>query len=75
MIAAAFIAAELAVSGTSPAELVFPAMLGVHALIGVGEALITAGALAFIGRVRPDLFLLRPDRATAETPAPAAVAA
>ncbi len=63
MIAAAFIAAELAVSGTSPAEVVFPAMLLVHTAIGLGEALITAATLAFIGRVRPDLFNLRPDRA------------
>jgi cobalt/nickel transport system permease protein len=63
MIAAAFIAAELAVSGTSPAQVVFPAMLAFHAFIGVGEALITGAALAFIGRVRPDLFNLRPDRA------------
>jgi cobalt/nickel transport system permease protein len=32
-----------------------PAMAGVHALIGIGEALITVGALAFISAVRPDL--------------------
>lgn len=70
MIAAACIAAELAVSGTSPAELVFPAMLAVHAFIGVGEALITGAALAFIGRVRPDLFDLRPDRASRPAPSP-----
>jgi cobalt/nickel transport system permease protein len=63
MMAAAFIAAELAVSGTSPAEVVFPAMLAVHAGIGIGEALITGAAVAFIGKVRPDLFDLRPDRA------------
>ena len=30
-------------------------MLGVHALIGLGEALITVAALAFIMQVRPDL--------------------
>ncbi len=30
-------------------------MLGVHALIGLGEALITVAALAFIFRTRPDL--------------------
>ena len=63
VIAAAFIAGELAVSGTSPAEFVFPAMLTVHAAIGVGEAIITAATLAFIGKVRPDLFNLRGDRA------------
>jgi cobalt/nickel transport system permease protein len=56
---------ELIVSGTSPAELVLPAMLGVHAFIGVGEALITAAALAFIAATRKDLLDLRPDRAAA----------
>jgi cobalt/nickel transport system permease protein len=46
---------QLWLSGTARLDIVLPAMLGVHALIGVGEALITAGALAFILRVRPDL--------------------
>jgi cobalt/nickel transport system permease protein len=46
---------ELWSSGTSPAAVVFPAMLGVHALIGLGEALITVAALAFIMQVRPEL--------------------
>ncbi len=46
---------ELAVSGTSPLGVALPAMLGVHVLIGLGEALITAGALAFIRQARPDL--------------------
>ena len=54
---------ELIVSGTSPAEVVLPAMLGVHIFIGVGEALVTAAALAFIATARPDLLDLRPDRA------------
>ena len=40
-------------------------MLGVHAFIGIGEALITAAALAFIAATRKDLFDLRPDRAAA----------
>jgi cobalt/nickel transport system permease protein len=30
-------------------------MAGVHAIIGIGEALITVGALAFIRQTRPDL--------------------
>jgi len=46
---------QLWLSGTSTLNIVMPAMLGVHALIGVGEALITAGALAFIMQTRPDL--------------------
>jgi len=46
---------ELWLSGTSHLQVVIPAMLGVHALIGLGEALITVSALAFILRTRPDL--------------------
>ncbi len=46
---------ELWLSGTSPLQAVIPAMLGAHALIGLGEALITVSALAFILRTRPDL--------------------
>jgi len=63
---------ELIVSGTSPAEIVLPAMLGVHAFIGIGEALITAAALAFIATTRPDLLDLRPDRAAAAAASAAA---
>ncbi len=44
---------ELAFSGTSPLELVLPAMVGVHVFIGIGEALITAAALGFIRRRGP----------------------
>lgn len=46
---------ELWLSGTSDLQIVIPAMLGVHALIGLGEALITVSALAFIMQTRPDL--------------------
>lgn len=46
---------QLWLSGTASLGVVIPAMLGVHALIGVGEALITVAALAFIFRTRPDL--------------------
>ncbi len=45
----------LAFSGTTTLAVALPAMLGVHALIGIGEALITVGALAFIARTRPSL--------------------
>lgn len=55
MAAAAATAVQLAISGTAALELVLPAMLAVHALIGIGEALITVGALAFIRVTRPDL--------------------
>ena len=47
---------QLWLSGTGKINIVVPAMLGVHALIGIGEALITVAALAFIFRTRPDLF-------------------
>jgi len=46
---------QLWLSGTARIDLVVPAMLGVHALIGLGEALITVAALSFIFRTRPDL--------------------
>ncbi|MCA9907546.1 MAG: PDGLE domain-containing protein [Anaerolineae bacterium] len=48
-------ALELALSNTAALEITLPAMLGVHALIGIGEALITVAALAFIQQTRPDL--------------------
>jgi cobalt/nickel transport system permease protein len=48
-------ALELAISGTSPANIALPTMGAVHALIGIGEGLITMGALAFLAAVRPDL--------------------
>jgi cobalt/nickel transport system permease protein len=51
-------ALQLALSGTSPANIAVPAMAGIHALIGVGEGLITVGALAFIYAARRDLLKL-----------------
>ena len=48
-------ALELALSGTSPANIAVPAMGGIHALIGIGEGLITLGALAFLWTTRRDL--------------------
>jgi len=55
MAAALLACTQLWLSGTSPAGVVFPAMLGVHALIGLGEALISVAAVAFITQTRPDL--------------------
>jgi cobalt/nickel transport system permease protein len=48
-------ALQLWLSGTSNLQTVMLAMLGVHAVIGIGEALITVAALAFILQTRPDL--------------------
>lgn len=55
MFAALVTALMLGFSGTSAFTVAVPAMLGIHALIGIGEALITVGALAFILRTRPTL--------------------
>ena len=52
-------ALQLAASGTTPLELTLPAMVGVHVLIGIGEAVITVAALGFIAATRSDLFALR----------------
>lgn len=46
---------QLWLSGTSQLGVVIPAMMGVHALIGIGEALITVFAVGFIMQTRPDL--------------------
>ena len=48
-------AAELALSGTAPWGLVFPAMAGIHMVIVAGEAVITALVMAAVARTRPDL--------------------
>ena len=45
----------LAFSGTTSLAIALPAMLGVHALIGIGEAFITVAALTLINRSRPAL--------------------
>ena len=52
-------AVELGISGASPWGVVLPAMGGVHALIGIGEGLITVAVLAFLRVTRPDLLTLR----------------
>jgi cobalt/nickel transport system permease protein len=55
MVGAIATAVELALSGTSPLGVALPAMGGVHALIGIGEGLLTVFALSFITATRPDL--------------------
>lgn len=47
---------ELALSGTSPANIAIPAMAGIHALIGLGEGMITVAALVLMIAARPELF-------------------
>ncbi len=46
---------ELSLSGTASAAIILPAMVGVHALIGIGEGLITGGILTYLITTRPDL--------------------
>jgi hypothetical protein len=46
---------ELAAAGTSPLEFSLPAMMSTQAIVGVGEGLVTASAVAFLSRSRPDL--------------------
>lgn len=76
MVGAAATAAELAISATIPLGTVMPAMLGVHALIGVGEAVITVAALSAVLASRPDLIGLAKfgpepgDRASPPGPTP-----
>ncbi|MGB2895203.1 MAG: energy-coupling factor ABC transporter permease [Anaerolineales bacterium] len=48
-------AIELAISGTSPLLLGLPAMAGVHAIIGLGEAIITIGAIGLLQASRPQV--------------------
>jgi cobalt/nickel transport system permease protein len=77
MLGAAATAVELGISGTVPLGTVLPAMLGAHALIGVGEAVITVAALSAVLAARPDLVAvadLRPAELRSPAPAPRAVA-
>jgi cobalt/nickel transport system permease protein len=69
MAGAAATSLELALSGTVPLATVLPAMLGVHLLIGIGEAVITVGAVGAILATRPDLIAVR-DLAPAEVSRP-----
>ncbi len=48
-------ALEIAASGTSDFDVAIPAMLAIHALIGIGEGLITVAAVSFVQQARPDL--------------------
>lgn len=59
VVGAVSMALQLGASDVVPLSLSLPAMLGSHALIGIGEALITIAALAFIAVTRADLFRLR----------------
>ena len=64
MAAALITGLQLWLSGTTRLEIVIPALMGVHALIGIGEALITVGALTYIEQIRPDLLVTDKDTTT-----------
>jgi cobalt/nickel transport system permease protein len=55
VLAAVACAGQLALSGTTPWKVAFPAMTAVHMVVGLGEGLITALVLIALARVRPDL--------------------
>ncbi len=67
MAGAAATSVELALSDTVPLGTSLPVMLGVHSLIGIGEAVITAAAVGAVLASRPDLVALAPPQLT--TPA------
>src|SRR3990170_737409 len=54
---------ELAASGTTDINLALPAMASVHALIGIGEGVLTLGALTILMASRPEVL-----RQSEETP-------
>jgi cobalt/nickel transport system permease protein len=53
MAAASLAAIELSISGAAPSGPLFASMLGIHAIAGVIEGLITAASLAAIERLNP----------------------
>jgi cobalt/nickel transport system permease protein len=55
LLAALAVAGELGLSGTAHPQLAALAMGGTHALIGIGEGLVTAALIAYLLQVRPDL--------------------
>jgi len=56
MAAAGFTTLQLGLSGTTDVSIGLPAMLGTHALIGLGEALISVSAISFIAVSAPEIF-------------------
>jgi cobalt/nickel transport system permease protein len=64
MLASLAATGELASSNTVPWHIALPAMTATHALIGIGEALITTLVLSAIAAARPDLVLQSPSLRT-----------
>jgi len=55
VLASFFCSLELVISNTSPLQVVMPAMLGVHCVIGVGEAIITSAVITLVMAFKRDL--------------------
>lgn len=55
VLGSAAVALQLAVSGVSPLQLALPAMVAVHMVIGLGEAVISVAVVSTVLAVRPDL--------------------
>ena len=55
VVAAVVCAGQLALAGTVAWNVAFPAMAGIHMLIGIGEAVITTLVVAAVAKARPDL--------------------
>jgi len=55
VVAAVLTTLELVASGATTMAVAMPLMVGLHALIGVGEGLITVAALSYLLTTRPDL--------------------
>jgi cobalt/nickel transport system permease protein len=63
VLGSALMAIELGLSGTMDMAVALATMVGVHVVIGIGEALITSAALGFVTVTRRDLLTLRDARA------------
>ena len=68
MLGATATALELALSDTVPLATVLSAMLGVHAVIAVGEAVVTVAAVSAILASRPDLIWAREPELSFDVP-------
>lgn len=55
VLAATLCALELSLSGTVPLGVAMIAMVSVHAVIGIGEGIITVLVISFLKRVKPEL--------------------
>jgi cobalt/nickel transport system permease protein len=58
VLASVFCSIEIALTGSKSIWTILPAMAGVHALIGVGEGIITTFVILFINKIRGDILQL-----------------